>query len=284
MQTRTSFGNYREPVLAWAGPEGLAVVKPGGMHSAPSPEPDGSSLAEWVFRHYPAAARVEGRSKGEGGLLHRLDRDTEGLVLFALTDAFFSGIARQAAGGVFLKSYLALALPGCGGLDGSRPLLSIPCGVDGLLWQDALRREDLVRLAGLLAGSRMESRFRPFGPGSRRVACALPSGPSSMKAWTKDSYLTEVAAAHPCGSALQVDVRLSRGFRHQVRAHLAWVGLSLEGDSLYGEGLENEDSHAAGSGLKLLAYALSFADPADGRAIRITLPGADTPDFTSGAC
>jgi 23S rRNA pseudouridine1911/1915/1917 synthase len=110
MQRETCFGNYKEPVLAWTGSQGLAVVKPSGMHSAPGTHADGSSLAEWVFRRYPEAAGVQGRNTGEGGLLHRLDRDTEGLVLFALTEDFFAGVVEQAAAGTFLKSYLALAV------------------------------------------------------------------------------------------------------------------------------------------------------------------------------
>ncbi|MFH2114585.1 MAG: pseudouridine synthase [Spirochaetota bacterium] len=284
MQERTCFGRYQEPVLAWTGTQGIAVVKPAGMHSAPGSTPDGSSLAEWVFQRFPDTAGIEGRSKGEGGLVHRLDRDTEGLVLFALTEGFFTSMAGQAAAGDFKKSYLALAEPGCGGLDGSRPLLSVPSGADDQLWMDALRRQDLERLAVMLSGSGIESRFRPFGPGSRRVACSIPSGPSSLKAWTRNSYLTQVEAARPREAGLLVDVRLTRGFRHQVRAHLAWVGLALEGDSLYGEGEVSSDSRSHKVGLRLLAYALSFTDPASGAVVRITLPDFTAPDLVSSAC
>lgn len=272
MPENTCFGNIYEPALVWTGSEGLAVVKPAGMHSTPGRNPDGSSLAEWVFQRYPAVARIEGRSKGEGGLIHRLDRDTEGLVLFALTDGFFNGVARQAAAGEFRKSYLANALPGYGGLAGSHPLLATPSGTDEATWKDALRRQDLERLAMMLSGSCIEGRFRPFGPGARRVACLAPSGHRSVKAWTQDLYLTRVDSARSSGTGLLVDVRLSRGFRHQIRSHLAWIGLALEGDSLYGEGMEDSESCSPGAGLKLLAYALSFKDPANGDEVTIHLP------------
>jgi len=284
MQEQVCFGRYEEPAIAWIGTQGIAVVKPAGMHSAPGRTPDGSSLAEWVFQRYPDAAEVAGRLKGEGGLIHRLDRDTEGLVLFALTEDFFVRMAELAAAGDFMKSYLALAVPGCGGLDGSRPLLSVPSGVDERLWMDALRRQDLARLAAMLSGSHIEGRFRPFGPGSKRVACSSPSESSSLKAWTRDSYLTNVEASRPCDEGLLVDVRLSRGFRHQVRAHLAWIGLSLEGDKLYGEGEDSVESSRAGSLLRLLAYALSFTDPVSGGAVRISLPDFADQDSISGAC
>jgi 23S rRNA pseudouridine1911/1915/1917 synthase len=250
----------------------MAVVKPAGIHSAPGSISDGTSLSEWVFLRYPEAARVEGRAKGEGGLIHRLDRDTEGLVLFALTEGFFTSLSRQAAAGEFMKSYLAKVLPGCGGLAGSRPLVAAPPGVEDQPWKDALRRQDVERLAAMLSGARIEGRFRPYGPGSKRVACSLPGETSALKHWTRDLYLTRIQSAHPSGDGLLVDVRLSRGFRHQVRAHLAWVGLSLEGDSLYGEGEDSAEFQTPKAGLKLLAYALSFKDPVTGNELRISLP------------
>ena len=284
MQEKDYFGNYREPVLAWTGAQGIAVIKPGGMHTAPGTCPDGSSLADWVFQRFPAAAKVLGRCRGEGGLIHRLDRGTEGLVLFALTDEFFNHITQQAAAGLFLKSYLALTEPGCGGLDGSKPLLASPFGVQEDHWMDALRRQDLDRLGRLLSGTKIESRFRPYGPGSKRVACLLSSYPGTMKAWTKDLYSTQITAAYPGETGLLVDARLTRGFRHQVRAHLAWLGLSLQGDTLYGEGEDRDDIPANRAGLRLLAYALSFTDPDSGTNCTITLPHLAGADSDSRAC
>jgi 23S rRNA pseudouridine1911/1915/1917 synthase len=284
MRSESCFGKHPEPVLAWASPQGIAVVKPAGMHTAPGGRADGSSLADWVFQRYPEAAEVKGRLKGEGGLIHRLDRDTEGLVLFALTEGFFASLVEQSAAGSFQKSYLALAVPGCGGLDGSRPLLSAPSGVNEQLWVDALRRQDLARLSAMLSGTRIEGRFRPYGIGSRRVACSLTAVPGSTKSWTRDSYLTTIQASRPCEGGILVDVRLSRGFRHQVRAHLAWVGLSLQGDKLYGEGEENRDPELPGSGLRLLAHSLAFCDPVSGTPMTISLPDFAGQDFMSGAC
>lgn len=284
MQGMLSFGIYREPVLAWETPEGLAVVKPAGMHSTPGPDPDGTSLAEWVFKRYPQAAAVQGRARGEGGLIHRLDRDTEGLVLFALTEKFFEGLVSSASRGEFQKFYLARVAPGCGGLNGSRPLLSAPVGINESVWRTALRRLDLEELATLVSHSRIEGHFRPYGPGSKRVACSLAGLPSTQKAWTKDLYLTRVESAWIEESGLLVDVRLTRGFRHQIRAHLAWIGLSLEGDPLYGEGKDSIASPVERAGLKLLAYALSFREPESGRELRVTLPGLTESGTPSGAC
>jgi 23S rRNA-/tRNA-specific pseudouridylate synthase len=59
------------------------------------------------------------------------------------------------------------------------------------------------------------------------------------------------------GPELELRLSLSRGFRHQIRAQLAWIGLPIAGDTLYG-GAPDER-------LRLYAIRLSFAHPASGR-------------------
>jgi len=50
---------------------------------------------------------------------------------------------------------------------------------------------------------------------------------------------------------------LRRGFRHQIRCHLAWIGYPIVNDSLYG-GAEED-----GGFLALCAQGLFFSDPLD---------------------
>jgi 23S rRNA pseudouridine1911/1915/1917 synthase len=54
-------------------------------------------------------------------------------------------------------------------------------------------------------------------------------------------------------------VRIDRGFRHQIRCHLAWLGYPLINDALYGGASRPEYP-----GLALLAGAISFPDPLTG--------------------
>jgi 23S rRNA-/tRNA-specific pseudouridylate synthase len=60
---------------------------------------------------------------------------------------------------------------------------------------------------------------------------------------------------------LLATVGLTRGFRHQIRAHFAWIGLPLLGDRLYG-GVERPF-------LALVATELGFEDPETGLPLRI---------------
>lgn len=244
-----------EPRVVYDG-EGVTVVaKPAGMHCAPGSEP--GTLCAWLFDRKPSLATVRGWRADEGGLLHRLDSATSGLVAFASDDLSWNKLAKAAAEGSFVKSYHALCSPSPGGLAGSRPVLMSPAGVDLAAWMAALRRDDLAALSARLSGVTIRSFFRPYGPGAQRVACAVADGDAERgiargKAWTKEPYATTVRTAVPSKDGLLLDVELVRGFRHQVRAHLAWLGLPLRGDDLYGE-LEET--------LRLRAYRLAFPDP-----------------------
>ncbi len=86
---------YRDPSL-------LAINKPAGMDSHPTGSGRPSALG-WVT----ALLQGEGTA-GDPILLHRLDVDTSGLLLFALTPAANRDLARQFAQREIRKTYLAL--------------------------------------------------------------------------------------------------------------------------------------------------------------------------------
>lgn len=246
----------------------MVVAKPAGMHCAPASAPD--TLCSWLFSRYPAVAAVSGRGKDEGGLLHRLDVATSGLVAFATDDDSFEAMMAAAASGSFIKTYRALGRPSAVGLLGSKPETTSPMGVDEAAWGMALRRGDLAALAGMLSGRYREGRYRPFGPGGSRVACCstqyLASDDSGRgKNWAKDTYRSDFGEARAELGGVLVEVRLVRGFRHQIRAHMAWMGLPLKGDEVYG------DDDTEGSGLCLRAIRLCFPAAHGGTPIVVDL-------------
>jgi 23S rRNA pseudouridine1911/1915/1917 synthase len=263
----TAFDHIAEPRLVYADELMIVLLKPEKMHTAPlsSVSSDSPNLCDWAFDRFPELGEAAGsasRRKAEGGLLHRLDYETSGLVLFARTpDAYAALLAAQNSGD-FKKEYRLLAAPA---LDeeprGSRPPRVHPRGIGERDWDSALRaglaggaeaEAGLERLGALIrdAASRaacahVRSRFRPYGPLSARVACiededSLSRGRSlrKRKRGTGEFYLTELLDAQRVENRLEMRVRLSRGFRHQIRAHLAWIGLPLAGDALYGGGPE----------------------------------------------
>jgi 23S rRNA pseudouridine1911/1915/1917 synthase len=237
------------------------------MHCAPGSQP--GTLCSWLFGVDQRIACVNGWRAGEGGLLHRLDAATSGLVAFASDDESFRMLTQFSDSGNFIKSYRAKARPSTGGLTGSRPLLGTPQGKPESEWISAIRRGDTKGIVQMLHGTAVVARFRPFGPGSVRVACALPGqeqapGGHITKRWTKELYRTVCNNVLQAGETIIADVSLTRGFRHQVRAHLAWIGLPLEGDPTYGSAND-------GDILYLRAYKLSFPDPHGGSSITVEL-------------
>ena len=231
----------------------VAVYKPARMHSAPGlGEGD---LCAWVFERYPEARLESGRSKAEGGLLHRLDFETSGLVLFARTEEAFLSLLDQQEKGLFRKEYLALASSSREEFpEGSRPREGFPSGVAQRAWAAARWGQDLGAQAALLRAALAQrpgeppfvsSHFRPFGPRGSRVAC-LEKAESRGGALTPvyRSDILEAALLPTSGDAeggepsLGLRLGISRGFRHQIRAHLAWIGLPLLGDALYGGGAD----------------------------------------------
>jgi 23S rRNA pseudouridine1911/1915/1917 synthase len=239
----------------------LIAWKPAGLHTVPGE--GGDSLVDWVFSRSPEAAgaavsaemdpgRALARNPAEGGLVHRLDRLTSGLVLFAKDPACLAFLLAEQAAGRIEKEYRLAASPSEAGLPGSRPE------------------------RGRAEGSIVSSRFRPFGPRGARVACVDPGtepgrGRTSRAAASGTVYVSEIlgedGAAAAAGSALDprargYRVRIRKGFRHQIRAHFAWLGMPLLGDGLYG-GQEAPR-------LFLEAVVLSFREP-DGGVRRVDL-------------
>ena len=183
----------------------LVVDKPAGLHTAPLRPGEMGTLLEMVIAEFPEVTAVPGVKPVEPGHVHRLDRGTSGLVVVARTARAFAALRELFAAGGARKGYLA----------------ACACG------SEAGREGQRVRIA---------SRFAPFGAGRRMVRVVLPEERNRrlFQKAARETYATEadIAARGP-GRAL-LSARIEKGFRHQVRAHLAFLGYPILGDPLYG--------------------------------------------------
>ena len=177
----------------------LVVEKPAGMHTAPLRPGETGTLLSLVIEAWPEVARVPGIKPVEPGLLHRLDRDTSGLVVVARTAAAFEAL--RADFDSMRKEYVAVCRAG----------------------------------AESMSGFSITSRFAPYGPGRRRVRVVATGADRFPRSTTREEYATKVSVLACSEGRVLVRAALTRGFRHQVRAHLAFAGLPIIGDSLYGE-------------------------------------------------
>jgi len=96
----------------------------------------------------------------------------------------------------------------------------------------------------------ISSYFRAYGPGRKMVKPET----DALHADSNVLYTTEVL----CVEDNVFTVRIARGFRHQIRAHLAWKGFPIEGDSLYNPACKET---GAVSELQLECRALKFNLP-----------------------
>jgi 23S rRNA pseudouridine1911/1915/1917 synthase len=246
------------PFLIAAEDSFLVVYKPPRMHSSPlkksAADVSGKqTLLDWCGRSFPEITAIRGRNPWEGGLLHRLDYETGGLTLLARTQAAFNALEAAQKAGRFVKEYTALAERAAKSL-ASMPAPPFPV-------------ERLFMTESALPPLSIESAFRPYGPG-RKAVRPVPlnfSGEKPGKYALKEivldrgqPYRTEIleTRAEGDGKSTGFHLRIRRGFRHQIRSHLAWLGYPLINDALYGGASRPEYP-----GLALLAEAISFPDP-----------------------
>jgi 23S rRNA pseudouridine1911/1915/1917 synthase len=85
----------------------VAMVKPPGMPTHPLRPGERGTLANALVARHPECAEVSDDPR-EGGVAHRLDRDTSGVVLAARSRVAWTSLRRAFADGAVAKEYLAL--------------------------------------------------------------------------------------------------------------------------------------------------------------------------------
>lgn len=237
--------------MVFSGGEYLILYKPPLMHSAPLKQGEGGTLSDWCAERFPRFLCVRGRKAVEGGLLHRLDYETRGLVFAALSQRVMDAMLRQQVEGLFIKEYEAVA----GGREAALAGFPPPPAFD-------------METAASGAFS-FVSGFRYYGTGRKSVRPAPLNG-AKVHVSKVQTYRTEITGMESISETQnlwRVRLRLYRGFRHQIRCHLAWVGLPILGDVLYG-------GQKSASPFELCAVRLSFIDPVSGIPRSVCYDGA----------
>jgi 23S rRNA pseudouridine1911/1915/1917 synthase len=164
----------------------LVVDKPAGMVVHPAPGHASGTLVHALLEHGLAEAEVAERP----GIVHRLDRDTSGLLVVARSDEAYRSLQELVRGRELERRYLALVR---GRPESWRGRIEAPIGRD---------RSDPTR--------------RSLDTDEPREAVTH----------------FEVERLLPAHALLRA--RLETGRTHQIRVHLAAIGLPVVGDSVYG--------------------------------------------------
>jgi len=172
----------------------LALNKPAGMATHGFSGRDTKTLANFLLARWPELAKV-GLSRWEPGLVHRLDRETSGLVLVAKNQAAFDDLRRQFRRRQVVKKYLAL------------------------VWGKTTPQ-------GQIEAPLAHDRGDP-----RKMAPVRSTREKMPKAWPAVTRFRTLGRA--AGTSL-LEIEMASGVTHQIRVHLASHGHPIVGDLLYG--------------------------------------------------
>ncbi len=233
----------------------IVIDKPAGMVVHPAPGAASGTLVNALLHHCGDRLSGIGGEK-RPGIVHRIDKDTTGLLVVAKSDRAHHGLAAQFEAHSATRRYLALAqgLP-----DAADPRLR---GLRGVAFEGA----------GIL---RIETRLDRHRHDRQRQAVFFDRGRHAVTR----ARVVESFGAPPQLALLEC--WLETGRTHQIRVHLAHVGHGLVGDAVYGrarrlaKGALPEAAAAAVAAFPrqaLHAATLGFAHPVSGQALLFESP------------
>ena len=226
----------------------IVIDKPKGLVVHPAAGNLTGTLVNALIAHCGASLSGIGGVK-RPGIVHRLDKDTTGVMMVAKTDLAHRSLSAQFADhgrtGPLVRSYLAF------------------------VWGVPDRRKGTIDA--------------PLGrnPRARDKMAVRADGRVAITHW-------EVLETYPGTDgkpvASLISCRLETGRTHQIRVHLAHIGHPLLGDEVYGPGFKTKAAHLTPQAREALqalgrqglhAHILGFQHPRSGKTLEFksALPG-----------
>jgi 23S rRNA pseudouridine1911/1915/1917 synthase len=215
-------------------PEFIVVNKAAGVTVHPAPGHPDATLVDALLARFPELARMaEPDGVLRPGIVHRLDRETSGVLVVARTPFARTALARQFKDRVVRKTYLAI--------------------VRGVV---ARERTTLTRAIGR-------------HPTERKRMSVVSRDPRAAVSHVTTLARFAGSARDDRGATL-VRVQPETGRTHQIRVHLASMGHPCLGDRLYGRGTDSVTPRFGRQALH--ALALSIAHPRSGERLDFVAP------------
>lgn len=241
--------------VIWEDDDLIVINKPAGMVVHPAPGTPNGTLVNALLHHCGDTLSGVGGMK-RPGIVHRIDKETSGLLVVAKTDAAHQGLAAQFEAHTVERYYRAV----CYGVpDANDPRLR---GVRGVNFEPG----NIMKVTTHLARHKTDR---------QRQAVLFEGGRHAV---------TRVRIVEPFGApavACLVECWLETGRTHQIRVHMAHAGHGLIGDPVYGGrrklaekaiGVKGAAAAKAFARQALHAAVLGFEHPVTGEGLRFEAP------------
>ena len=193
--------------VIWEDGDLIVIDKPAGMVVHPAPGSPRGTLVNALLHHCGDTLSGIGGER-RPGIVHRIDKDTTGLLVVAKSDRAHHGLARQFEEHTVARRYLAVvhATPAA-----SDPRLR---GLRGI----TMEAGGIVRIATELARHKTD-----------RQRQAVVWDGAGRHAVTRARVIEDFS-----GGAALLECWLETGRTHQIRVHMSYAGHGLVGDPTYG--------------------------------------------------
>lgn len=219
----------------------IVIDKAAGMAAHPAPgTPDGTLVNALLAHCGDSLSGIGGVARP--GIVHRLDKDTSGVMVAAKTDRAHSGLSKLFATHDIERTYIAL-----------------------------------TRGAPSPERGRIETRIGRSLSDRKKMAVLKTGGREAITDYVVQRAFGTPAKAGAAPLAARVACTLETGRTHQIRVHMASKGAPILGDAVYGSGSPAVSVRAAiaEAGLSrqaLHASVLGFVHPVTGETLRFETP------------
>lgn len=201
----------------------IVVDKPAGMAAHPAPGSETGTLVNALLAHCGSSLSGIG-GVARPGIVHRLDKDTSGVMVAAKSDRAHAGLSALFATHDIERTYIAL-----------------------------------TRGAPSPAKGRIETLIGRSSSDRKKMAVLKSGGRNAITDYAVQQVFGLPAKALGAPMAARVTCTLHTGRTHQIRVHLASKGAPILGDPVYGSGSPATPVRAAVAEAGLTRHALHAA-------------------------
>jgi 23S rRNA pseudouridine1911/1915/1917 synthase len=215
----------------------IVIDKPAGMAAHPAPGTESGTLVNALLAHCGSSLSGIG-GVARPGIVHRLDKDTSGVMVAAKSDRAHAGLSALFAAHDIERSYIAL-----------------------------------TRGAPSPSRGRIETQIGRSSSDRKKMAVLRSGGRTAVTDYHVQQIFGRPAKAGGAPLAARVVCTLHTGRTHQIRVHLTSRGAPILGDRVYGSGspalpVRTAVAEAGLTRQALHAAVLGFVHPVTGETLR----------------